>query len=64
MRIINTNLLNRFWKNGVKPIADAVAGKLSTSKVVNNLLTTESGYVLDARQGKILQDQISELNTG
>jgi len=32
--------------------------------VANNLLTTVAGYVLDARQGKILQDQIDQLNTG
>lgn len=31
-------------------------------KTVNNLTTTEEGYVLDARQGKELDDKISELN--
>lgn len=63
MKIIDTNKLNRFWKNGVKPIKDSVAQKLDTSKVINNLLTTKAGYALDARQGKVLQDQVSEINS-
>ena len=33
-----------------------VATKFPTSNVVNNLTTTASGYVLDARQGKALND--------
>lgn len=64
MKIITTNLLNRFWKNGVKPIKAAVEKKLDTAKVINNLLTTAPGYALDARQGKVLQDQVDVLNTG
>lgn len=35
----------------------------STSTVANNLTTTASGYVLDARQGKTLNDSISTLNS-
>lgn len=31
--------------------------------VANNLVTTEEGYLLDARQGKILDEKISEQNT-
>lgn len=63
MKIIDANKLNRFWKNGVKPIEDLAAKKLDTSKVINNLLTTKAGYALDARQGKVLQDQVSEINS-
>lgn len=63
MKVITTNLLNRFWKNGVLPIKTALAGKLDTAKVINNLLTTAAGYALDARQGKILNDKITELNS-
>lgn len=33
-----------------------VATKLNASAVVNNLTTTNSGYALDARQGKALKD--------
>ena len=62
MKVITTNRLNRFWKNGVKPIKDALANKLNTSSIVNNLLTTAAGYALDARQGKALDDKITALN--
>ncbi len=31
------------------------------SKAANNLLTTEEGYLLDARQGKVLNDKINAL---
>lgn len=62
MKVITTNLLNRFWKNGVKPIKDDVVKKLNTANVINNLLATAAGYALDARQGKILDDKITELN--
>lgn len=40
-----------------------VATKFNAANVVNNLTTTESGYALDARQGKILDDRISGLIT-
>ena len=36
--------------------------KLNNANVINNLLTTEAGYALDARQGKALKDEITELN--
>ena len=32
---------------------------ISTNKIANNLTTTSSGYVLDARQGKVLNDNTS-----
>jgi len=38
-----------------------LTGKLDANKVVNNLLTTEEGFVLDARQGKALAEQIVEV---
>lgn len=56
MKVITTNLLNYFWKNGVKPIKDAVGSKLDASKVANNLTTTVAGYALDARQGRELNN--------
>lgn len=40
-----------------------VAQKFDTSNVVNNLTTTNSGYALDARAGKALDDRISSVNT-
>ena len=35
---------------------------VAQSKIANNATTTESGFVLDARTGKVLSDQITELN--
>lgn len=48
-------------------LVDAIAGKVMNSlvdknQIVNNLLATVAGNVLDAMQGKLLQDQISTLN--
>lgn len=37
--------------------------KLDANNVVNNLTTTESGYALDARQGKTLDDKITAITT-
>ncbi|MCH5271884.1 MAG: hypothetical protein J1E83_14275 [Lachnospiraceae bacterium] len=38
-------------------------GEAASQDVVNNLTTTEAGSVLDARQGKVLNDQIVSLNS-
>ena len=35
---------------------------VAKNQVVNNAATTDAGYVLDARVGKSLSDQISSLN--
>lgn len=45
-------------------MAALVATKLNAANVVNNLTTTSSGYALDARQGKALNDAISNLMIG
>lgn len=63
MRLINTNLLNYFYKNGVKPLKDAIANKLDANKLANNLLTTVKGYGLDARQGPVIQGEIDSINS-
>lgn len=62
MKVITTNLLNRFWKNGVKPIKDSLSSKVNVTDIVNNLTTTVANKALDARQGKALDDKILELN--
>lgn len=52
------------WGKVVKWFSDMsalVATKLNVANVVNNLTTTVSGYALDARQGKTLNDKINEL---
>ena len=46
----------------VTSLNNLISQKIDSSDVVNNCLTTESGFVLDARQGKALDDKITELN--
>lgn len=48
-----------------KTLQDKIAlvdNKIDKANVANNLTTTEADFVLDARQGKALQDQITSLN--
>lgn len=52
------------WGKVVKWFSDMsalVATKLNIANVINNTTTTESGYALDARQGKALNDKITTL---
>lgn len=44
-------------------VANALSNKLGQGNIANNLTTTSSGYVLDARQGKALGDRVSTLET-
>lgn len=44
-------------------LEQSIAGKLGTSDIANNLTTTQAGKVLDATQGKALNDSISSTNT-
>ena len=53
----------RSIKTALDAIKTTVDGKVNTSDVVNNVVTTAAGKVLDARQGKTLNDSISTLNT-
>ena len=43
-------------------VEEVLNSKLSISNIANNLVTTEEGYALDARQGKALKDEITVLN--
>lgn len=48
-----------------KTLQDKIAlvdNKIDKVNVANNLTTTEADFVLDARQGKALQDQLTSLN--
>lgn len=48
-----------------KTLQDKIAlvdNKIDKDNVANNLTTTEANFVLDARQGKALQDQLISLN--
>lgn len=44
-------------------LEQSINGKLGTSDIANNLTTTNPGKVLDATQGKALNDSISSTNT-
>ena len=44
-------------------LEQSIADKLGTSDIANNLTTTTAGKVLDATQGKALNDSISTTNT-
>lgn len=63
--IVNTlqevfTMLNNFPE--ATNLLNVLIGKVNTADVVNALNVVASGKVLDARQGKILNDAISELN--
>ena len=45
-------------------INNDLSNKINTSAIANNLTTTESGHVLDARQGKALNDKIRTITFG
>ena len=47
----------------VTSLNSLISKKLNSANVVNNLTTTNSGYALDARQGKALNDSITSLNS-
>ena len=59
MKVITTNLLNRFWENGIKPIKTALGGKLDVTKVIKSTNITEPGFVMD---GKTAADAFAQLN--
>lgn len=45
----------------ITELNNLLGGKLDVSKIANNLVTTEEGYALDARMGKNIKDQISDI---
>lgn len=52
------NIKDATARRNITTLTSTVDAKLDTSHVVNNLTTTASGYALDARQGKVLHDNI------
>lgn len=52
--------------NNVIKLADTLKEKINgafpAANLINNLTTTEAGFGLDARQGKALDDKITEIN--
>ena len=78
MKLITANLLNRFWKNGIKPIKTAIDNHTSakaSASVLGNVKLTDSAAVTDstglalpateknASVKGTLANQISVLNT-
>ena len=64
------NLINvddngaQVWKKvskTLREVTDVIHSKLDIEKVANNLVTTNEGYALDARQGAALDEKIAEL---
>lgn len=52
-------------KNVIKladTLKDKINGAFPAANLINNLTTTEAGFGLDARQGKALNDKITEIN--
>ena len=43
----------------ITSLSGQIGNKVNTSAIVNNLTTTNEGYVLDARQGKALSDDLA-----
>lgn len=56
---LNTTQLNE----NTQDISTLKASKLDSSKIVNNLSATQTGFVLDATQGKYLNDSLNKLLT-
>lgn len=56
------NDLNTQLSENTQDIVDLGTNKIDKISIVNTLLATELGYVLDARQGKILNDLITNIN--
>ena len=44
--------------NKITELNGLLGDKLDVSKIANNLVTTEAGYALDARMGKVLNDKV------
>lgn len=52
-------------KNVIKladTLKEKINGAFQAANLINNLTTTEAGFGLDARQGKVLDDKITDLN--
>ncbi len=60
MGIVTTNLLNRFWNKGIKPIKEALDKKVDASRIIESTEITESGFVMD---GKTASEEFAKLNS-
>ena len=64
---VNDNDLFMAGSNGTASLRkkkwSTLLAKIKSKLLANNLTTTAEGYALDARQGKILKDQLDQQNT-
>lgn len=58
----NTFNLDTFLNNNWDKIDTFAAKTITTDKVINNLTTTEVGFALDGRQGKVIGDSLNTMN--
>lgn len=59
----STMTLRDFIPVIMQTINEALIKTVFKTQISNSLITTEEGYVLDARQGKVLMDKINALET-
>lgn len=64
---VNDNDLFMAGSNGTASLRkkkwSTLLAKIKSKLLANNLTTTAEGYALDARQGKLLKDQLDQQNT-
>lgn len=64
---VNDNDLFMAGSNGTASLRkkkwSTILNKIKSVLLANNLTTTTAGYALDARQGKVLKDQLDQQNT-
>lgn len=60
---VATTSANGLMSSSDKSKLDGIATGANKTSIANNLTTTSSGYALDARQGKALNDRVSKLET-
>lgn len=48
-------------KNGSKTVAEQLNDKVNKTSIINNCNATEEGFVLDAMQGKYLNDKLNNI---
>lgn len=57
----NLNKMDKGIDDLDNAIEDLYGTKLDKANIANNLVTTEAGFALDARQGKILNDNLGDI---
>jgi hypothetical protein len=62
LNAVNLNKMDKGIDDCDNAIEDLYSVKFDKASIANNLITTASGLALDARQGKVLQDQITAQN--